>query len=188
MTVPTKSLVALVVAAATIGPLLHAQSGTSGLAGRWTQVSSGKELVLVPRIKLVPNVGVTPGTNLGGTVGYGSMTRTTVVTEPVMLDVARTMTLEIDAAGGFKWSISRRHQEKPGCTMNTNQVKHGRVSRAGATLAFAVVGGTETFNTSCGRSGSSALTNSTERYQVRETGRQLEIVSGASRWRFDRAV
>ncbi|WP_447724329.1 hypothetical protein [Sphingomonas koreensis] len=167
-------------------PSLHAQTASAGVAGRWIQTSSGKELVLAPRIKLVPNVGVTPGTNLGGTVGYGSMTRTTIVTEPTVMAVARSMTLAVEADGRFKWTIVRRHAEKEDCTITTTQVKQGRVAQAGAKLTFAVEGGTESFTTSCGRRGSSQLGKSTERYDLQQSGGRMVLAGGASRWTFSR--
>ena len=36
--------------------VLHAEAIPASAAGVWTQSSSGKELVLLPRIKLQPNV------------------------------------------------------------------------------------------------------------------------------------
>jgi hypothetical protein len=61
--------------------MMGALSATPGaaqpsLAGRWVQSSSGQELVLRPKIKLTPNAAVGYGTNLGGSVGYGSATTT----------------------------------------------------------------------------------------------------------------
>ncbi|QAY75838.1 hypothetical protein [Sphingosinicella sp. BN140058] len=157
-----------------------------GLTGRWSQSSNGKELVLAPRVKLVPNVGVTAGTNLSGSTGYGSLTRTTIVTEPVMMPVARSMTLAVDADGRFRWTIVRRHAEKQGCTITTTQVKQGRVSQAGAKLDFAIAGGTGSFTTSCGRRGSAPLPAATERYDIQPGGNGFVLSGGASRWAFRR--
>lgn len=178
----------LLTAAATAAavPALHAQSAPAGAAGRWSQTSSGKELVLAPRIKLQPNVGPSYGTNLGGTTGYGSMTRTTIVTEPVMMDVARSMTLAIEADGRFKWTIVKRHAEKEKCTITTTQVKQGRVVQNGGKASFAVEGGTESFATSCGRRGTSQLGQSTETYDMQLVGGRFVLSSGSSRWTFSR--
>lgn len=159
---------------------------SSDLTGRWTQSSSGKELVLVPRIKLVPNVGVTAGTSLGGSVGYGSMTRTTIVTQPVTMSVARSMTLNVSADGRFEWTITRRHAEKQGCTITTTQEKHGRVDQTGAKLSFAISGGIERYTTSCGRSGETRLGQSTEIYTVQKLSNGVALSGGASRWAFTR--
>jgi len=180
------TILALAAAAAAAIPVLHAQTAPAGIAGRWTQTSSGKELVLTPRIKLVPNVGVTAGTNLGGTVGYGSMTRTTIVTEPTMIAVARSMTLAIEADGRFKWTVARRHAENDSCTMTTTQVKQGRVAQAGTTLTFAIEGGTDSFASSCGKRGNSPLGKSTERYSLQQSGGRMTLAGGASRWTFNR--
>ena len=166
--------------------LLSTPPAPVDITGRWTQSSNGKELVLVPRIKLVPNVGVTAGTSLGGTVGYGSMTRTTVVTEPVAMSVARSMTLAIGSDGRFNWTITRRHAEKKSCTITTTQEKRGRIDRNGAKLTFAISGGIERFTTSCGRSGETQLGQSTETYDIQSTPQGIALSSGASRWLFKR--
>ncbi|HEV7286999.1 hypothetical protein [Sphingomonas sp.] len=168
------------------GAALLSSPPTLGIAGRWAQKSNGKELVLVPRIKLVPNVGVTAGTSLGGTVGYGSMTRTTIVTEPVMMAVARSMTLAIEPNGRFAWTITRRHAEKQGCTITTTQEKHGRVDQTGANLSLAISGGIERFTTSCGRSGETKLGSSTETYTVQKLSNGIALSDGAKRWAFTR--
>ncbi|WP_222926905.1 hypothetical protein [Sphingomonas gilva] len=159
---------------------------TPGLAGRWTQASSGKELVLAPRIKLQPNVGVGYGTNLGGSVGYGSMTRTTIVTEPTMMDVARSMTLAIEADGRFKWTIVKRHAERDDCVRTSTEVKEGKVQALAGKMVFAVSGGTERWSSSCGRSGSAAIAAARESYDVTVQGGVLRLASGPSRWTFSR--
>lgn len=182
----TLTTIAIAAVAAAAIPVLHAQTAPAGIAGRWTQTSSGKELVLAPRIKLVPNVGVTAGTNLGGTVGYGSMTRTTIVTEPTMMAVARSMTLAIAADGQFKWTIVKRHAENDSCTITTTQVKQGRVAQAGVKLTFAIEGGTESFASSCGKRGTSQLGRSTERYDLQQSGGRMMLAGGSSRWTFSR--
>ena len=164
--------------------VLHAEAVPASAAGVWTQSSSGKELVLVPRIKLQPNVGVSYGTSLGGTAGYGSPTRTTIVTEPVSMQVTRSMALEIGKDGRFTWKIARRHAEKDGCSMTTTQVKHGRVSQEGGKAIFAVENGTESFESSCGRQGGSKLAQTSEQYDVQLGGGRMVLQSGATRWTF----
>lgn len=176
----------LTIAALAGASLLAPAPVPADIAGRWTQSSNGREFVLVPRIKLVPNVGVTAGTSLGGTVGYGSMTRTTIVTEPVTMPVARSMTLNIAADGRFDWTITRRHAEKQGCTITTIQEKHGRVHRTAAKLSFAISGGIERFTTSCGRSGETELGASTEVYTVQKLSKGFALSGGTSRWEFIR--
>lgn len=181
-----RSTLLLAAAAAAAIPALYAQSAPAAVTGRWTQASSGKELVLTPRIKLQPNVGVSQGTNLGGTVGYGSMTRTTIVTEPVMTDVTRSMTLAIELGGAFQWTIVRRHAEKADCTITTTQVKQGRVAQDGRQAIFSIEGGTDSFVTSCGRRGSTPLAQSTERYDMQVARDRFVLTGGASRWTFTR--
>jgi hypothetical protein len=178
-------LIATTVIAAT--SMLHAQPTPASATGRWTQSSSGKELVLVPRIKLQPNVGVSYGTSLGGTAGYGSPTRTAIVTEPVLMQVTRSMTLEVEGDGRFVWKIVKRYAEKEGCSMTTTQVKQGRVAEEGGKAHFAIEGGTERFVSSCGQEGSSDLARTSEQYAVQLGGGRLVLQSGATRWTFLRS-
>lgn len=167
--------------------VLHAEAIPASAAGVWTQFSSGKELVLVPRIKLQPNVGVSYGTSLGGTAGYGSSTRTTIVTEPVQMQVSRSMTLEVEQDGRFKWRIVKRHAETESCSMTTTQMKQGRLTHEGGKASFAVEDGTESFVSSCGREGSSQLARTSEQYVVQLSGGRLVLQSGATRWTFLRS-
>lgn len=158
----------------------------AAMAGNWSQSSSGKELVLVPKIKLQPNVGVGYGTNLGGSVGMGSATRTTIVTEPTMLDVTRSMTLSIAANGAFEWSITKRYSEDK-CLKTTRQVKRGTATMRSGKMSFAVSGGTESFEKSCGGSGSAAIAPSTEVYDVTVQGGQMRLSGGSTNWTFRRS-
>jgi hypothetical protein len=174
--------------AAMIGATAVTASQGGALAGRWTQSSKGSELVLVPKFKLQPNYGVTPGTSLGGTVGYGSMTRTTIVTDPVPLVVNRSMTLDIAADGRFDWSIVKQHAETPGgkCIKTTRTERRGRATRDGSRIHFKIEGGLERWEKSCGGSGSAALGASTEVYSVTLGGAQLRLVNGPTIWNFRR--
>lgn len=176
---------ALAVAAAWSGAP-RAAPGLADIAGQWSQSSQGKELVLVPRIKLQPNVGVGTGTSLGGTAGYGSMTRTAIVTEPVPMDVNRSMTMAIGQDGRFDWTIIRRHAEDSGCTRTTTQDKRGTVRLEGGALVFAIAGGTESWRSSCGKQGSGAIAAASERYAMTLQGGVLHLASGPSRWTFRR--
>lgn len=186
MAMKTHCILLIAAAGVAASTAIRAQPAPAGAAGRWVQSSNGKELVLAPRIKLQPNVGVSHGTNLGGTVGYGSMTRTTIVTEPVLMDVDRSMTLAIQADGRFEWTIVRRHAEKQDCVITTTQVKQGRLVQGGGKAVFTVDGGTESFATSCGRRGSSALAKATERYEMQLAGGRFILSNGPSRWSFTR--
>lgn len=184
------SLFALAAAgiAAMVGSTAVPASQGGTLAGRWTQSSNGSELVLVPKFKLQPNYGVTPGTSLGGTVGYGSMTRTTIVTDPVPLAVNRSMTLNIAADGRFDWSTVKRHAETPGgkCIKTTRTERRGRATRDGSRISFKIEGGMERWEKSCGGSGSAALGPSIEVYSVTLGGARLRLVDGPTVWNFAR--
>jgi hypothetical protein len=129
----------------------------ANISGKWSQSSYGKELVLVPRIKLQPNVGVGSGTSLGGSAGYGSMTRTAIVTEPVPTDVRRSMALAIAPAGRFEWIITRLHAEDGGCARTITQLKQGQVRIDAGQLIFAVSAGGERWRSSCDKQGSSQI-------------------------------
>ena len=174
--------------AAGMAALLVAAAPAIGteLAGSWSQHSAGQELVLVPKIKLQPNVGVTTGTSLGGSAGYGSMTRTTVVTEPTILDVERDMSLEIAEDGAFSWTTITSHAEGADCTRTTRREKTGRVRADGATLIFSVAGGTESFEKSCGGSGSGAIAPATESYSVSLDDGRMQLGDGTATWVFSR--
>ena len=161
---------------------VQAQGGT---AGRWTQSSRGQELVLAPRIKLQPNVGNGYGTNLGGSVGAGSMTRTTIVTEPKPMEVARSMTLEIGADRRFSWTIVKRHGDGK-CVKTTTQVKEGQVEAAPGKMVFAISGGSEKWQSSCGDSGVGKISPAREAYDATVQGATLRLSSGPSRWTFTR--
>lgn len=175
-------------AAAVVAASACSAQPVSGLIeGRWTQTSDGKELVLTPRVKLQPNAGYTYGTDLGGTAGYGSPTRTTIVTEPVLMEVARSMQLAITPGGQFEWTIVKRHAEKDDCIMTTTQTKRGKVVRGSGVLTFEVDGGTEAFSSSCGRQGTSQLGNSSERYDVQTSSNRLILSGGSGKWTFTRS-
>lgn len=171
--------------AAAFGSSVSAQ-GNPDIAGTWSQSSRGKELVLVPKIKLQPNVGVGPGTSLGGTTGYGSLTRTAIVTEPTLIDVARSMTLTVAADGRFSWTIVKRHAEDARCTRTTTQEKKGRVTRTNGMLVFAISGGSERWQSSCGKSGNGAISPASESYDLSVQGGMLQLASGPVRWTFKR--
>lgn len=179
-------LTELTLAASLAAWLAPASGAPADLVGQWSQSSEGKEMVLVPRIKLQPNVGVGAGTNLGGTVGYGSMTRTAIVTEPVPMVVARSMVMTIGADGRFEWTITRRHGEDGGCTRTATQVKQGSVRTESGALLFTISGGAESWRSSCGKQGSSRIAAVSERYAIALEGRTLRLVGGSSRWTFTR--
>lgn len=155
----------------------------AGLAGTWTQASSGKELVLQTKIKLTPFAAPGYGTNLGGSVGYGSATNTIVTTEPVPMQVERRMTLAIDGQGGFVWTIDKRQHEPGNCIRTIRQQKKGRAALAGGELVLNVQGGVEQQSSSCGGAGKGGpLPAAIEKYRVQMTGATMVLASGPVRW------
>jgi opacity protein-like surface antigen len=180
-----RPVAAAILAIAAASAAAQAQTAPA-LAGLWSQASSGKELVLQPKIKLQPNMSSTYGTSLGGSVGYGSMTKTTIVTEAVPLDVQRRMKLDLAADGSFTWVIETRQPEGKGCTKTVRQLKRGRASTKGDAITFAVAGGTEAFEKSCGGSGSADLPASRETYTATVSGNRLELSGSSRRWLFTR--
>lgn len=176
---------ALLLAGAAIPAASMAQPA---LSGRWSQASNGSELVLVSRIKLEPNVGVPSGTSLGGSVGYGSPTRTVIATEPVPMQVKRTMSLTVAPDGSFKWLIEKAHAETQNgtCIKTTRIEKHGQVVLRGGKAAFSIQRGTESWEKSCGGAGSAAVKPSTETYDAVVAPAQLRLLGGATAWTFKR--
>lgn len=183
-----KNLLGSLAAVGCLGLIVFESSAQApqGLAGSWRQSSRGKELVLAPKIKLQPNVGPSYGANLGGTVGYGSMTRTTIVTEPTVMEVNRSMTLAIGADGRFTWTIVKRHAEGERCTRTTTQTKQGLVTAGGGKLVFAISGGTERWQSSCGKRGAGAIAAASESYTMSRQGGALQLASGPVRFTFTR--
>lgn len=171
-----------------LGALL-ATSATaqSGLAGRWVQSSSGQELVLRPKIKLTPYAAPGYGTNLGGSVGYGSATTTVVATEAAPVRVEREMALAIAADGAFTWTVTKREAESASCIRTVTQERRGRATATGGELVLAVSGGRERYTKSCGGNGESAMPAVTERYAMQVSGGEMLLSSGPTRWRFRRA-
>ncbi|MGK6325336.1 hypothetical protein ACMGDM_19895 [Sphingomonas sp. DT-51] len=176
-----------VVAAANSAVAANGQDAT--ISGRWTQASNGREIVVLPKIKLQPNVGISYGTSLGGSVGYGSMTRTIVVTEPTTMQVRRSMTLSIDDAGRFTWDIVKEHPESIGksCIKISRIRRSGRVVLEGGTARFAIEGGTEKWDKSCGGSGTAEIAPSDESFDAVLEAGQLILASGPTRWLFSRS-
>ncbi|WP_158266529.1 hypothetical protein [Allosphingosinicella deserti] len=176
-----------------IGAVLLASTviaaGPADIAGAWAQSSDGSEIVLVPKFKLQPNVGVTMGTNLGGSVGYGSMTRTTIVTDPVPLRVDRTMQLNIQSDGRFEWVTTKAHVETPGakCVKTTRTRRVGHVTRTGNQIRFAIEGGKERWEKTCGGSGEAPVAAATETYGVTLNASQMRLTGGPAAWTFTRS-
>jgi hypothetical protein len=158
----------------------------ANLTGQWVQASSGQELVLKPKIKLTPYAAPGYGTNLGGSVGYGSATTTVVATEATPLHVERDMTLTIAPDGKFTWTVNKRETETASCVRTVRQERHGRARASGSELVLAATSGREIFSRSCGGTGASAIPVSTLRFRMLLAGGELVLTSGPDRWRFRR--
>lgn len=170
----------------TLGSTAAAQ-GAPGLAGNWAQRSSGTELVLAPKFKLQPSAAVGHGTNLGGSVGYGSMTNTTIVTELQPMSVSRAMRLEVASDGSFTWTIEKTQPDGKTCDKTIRTEKRGKVTVAGGKAAFAVSGGAERWSTTCGKSGQAAVGAAVETYDLTRNGAALTLKgSGGVNWTFNR--
>lgn len=175
--------VCLSVAAASTPAAAQVQAS---LAGQWVQSSSSKELVLKPKIKLTPYAAPGYGTNLGGSVGYGSATTTVVATEATPLHVERNMALTIAPDGKFTWVVNKRETETASCVRTVKQERHGMAKASGSELVLTVSGGRETSSRSCGGGGTSAMPGTTLRFRMQLAGGELLLTSGPDRWRFRR--
>lgn len=165
---------------------MAAAQGAAGLAGAWVQRSTGTELVLTPKIKLQPAIATTGfGVNLGGSVGYGSATNTTIVNEFQPTTVTRAMRLQVAADGGFRWTIEKTLPDGKTCTKTVRTEKQGRVTQAGGKASFAVSGGQERWSSTCGKSGQAAVAAATETYDLARTAAGLTLKGpGGVNWVF----
>lgn len=177
----------LVVPALFAAATVWANGDEPELAGSWSQASTGQELVIAPKLKLQPSMTPNYGTSLGGTVGTGSYTNTTIVTEATPMRVDRRMNLSIRPDGGYSWRITKVQPEGARCARTIDQVKQGRVSIAGGKISFATSGGTETWRSSCGKSGTGAVAAITETYRYSLAAGVLSVRgSGGVNWQFRR--
>lgn len=158
----------------------------ASLTGQWVQSSSGQELVLKPKIKLTPYAAPGYGTNLGGSVGYGSSTTTVLTTEATPLHVERNMALTIAPDGKFSWIVNKREAETATCVRTVKQERQGIAKAYGSELVLTVSGGRETFSRSCGGEATSAMPATTLRYRMELSDGELVLTSGPDRWRFRR--
>jgi hypothetical protein len=173
----------------TILPAHAAEPGP--LAGSWTQHSGGTELVFKPKIKIMPSISAT-GFVIGTTGSGGSQTATTIHNEfsPALVD--RTMTLDIEADGSFRWVIDKDRatsEKKPDCRSITREEKLGAVQVSGNQVQFVINGGSSAFKDSC--DASRALTGpgrqGQETYNFAVDGNTLLVTgSGGVRWVFER--
>ncbi len=183
---PACSAIALTALAAAAVAQAQAPASVAALAGRWSQASSGDELVLKPKIKLTPAYTPSMGMSLGGSVGYGSATTTVLATEPALMKVSRTMELNVQPDGRFAWTVQRAWAESAGCTRTVRQEKRGTVSVQAGAAVFAVAGGSEISKNSCGGESRSAVAPSQERYSLGGGGASLSLSGPSTRWTFTR--
>ncbi|MBB4838935.1 hypothetical protein HNP52_002004 [Sphingomonas kyeonggiensis] len=177
----------LVVPALFAAATVWANGDEPKLAGNWSQASTGQELVIAPKFKLQPSMTPNYGTSLGGTVGTGSYTNTTIVTEATPMRVDRRMSLSIRPDGSYSWRITKTQPEGARCTRTIEQEKHGRVSIAGDKISFATNSGTEAWRSSCGKSGTGTVAAITETYRYSLAGGALSVRgSGGVNWQFRR--
>jgi len=177
---------AIIIFAAMLSAESAQAAGLDRITGHWTQSSSGKELVLQSKIKLQPNVSGGFGTSLGGSVGFGSMTKTTIVTEAVPAHVDRKMELTVSADGSFRWIIIKTEPVDKTCNRTVRQEKHGKARLASTSLVLDIAGGSESFEKTCGGTGRATLPAGREAYNISVDAGRMTLADGASRWIFAR--
>ena len=156
---------------------------TAGLAGRWSQSSSGSELVWGPEIKFqAASATVGFGSNLGGTFGAGSPTNTTIVYSYKPVTITRAMTLDVSPDGTFHWS-SRQDRQKGKCR-SVRQEKYGRVRVQDGKLTFVVADARQ----SCGDGRQDFLEVKDETYDLSGSGAAFRLTGehGVD-WTFNRS-
>lgn len=126
------------------------------LAGDWMQTSSGPELTLTPKVKIMPSMSAT-GLAIG-TTGYGGSQTTTVIqNEFSPVQTERSMSLSVRTDGGFSWVIDKsRAADKPGCRVVTREEKTGTVRALDGRVTFQVTGGAQSSRDTCDASKASA--------------------------------
>lgn len=165
----------------------QSQAYSNPLTGTWRQASEPQELVLKPVVKLQPYVAPGYGMSLGGSVGYGSATSTTLHTEAQPEKVRRKMTLTVAPDQSFRWSIERTHQDGA-CARTIRQQKEGRVSLDAETAVFNISRGEEVVSSTCGDAQSSrSLPASPETYDLTFRRGALQMRGqGGVHWTFAR--
>ena len=175
---------AVVVTSVAFAGLAHGQA--DDLVGVWTHRGTQTELVVQPRIRLQPYASPGYGASYGGSVGYGSVTTTNVVTEAMPVQVSRSMTLTIQTGGTAVWRIERRQPSGSNCIQTVRQTKSGRISTRGGEMTFHIEGGSERTESTCAASGERAIAAGSETYRIRREGRSLSLTSGGATWTFSR--
>lgn len=155
----------------------------ANLTGRWSQSSTGTELVWGPEIKFqAASATVGFGTNLGGTFGAGSPTNTTIVYSYKPMQVSRSMTLDIRPDGAFHWTATQ--QRRQGKCRDVRQEKFGRVVVTGDQLTFVVVDARQ----SCGGGAPERLEAKPETFTLSRQGQAFRLTADKGvNWTFNPA-
>lgn len=155
----------------------------ANLTGRWSQSSTGSELVWGPEIKFqAANATVGFGTNLGGTFGAGSPTNTTIVYSYKPVQIRRTMTMDVRPDGSFHWVATQERRQ--GKCRNVRQEKRGRVTVTGDQLTLVVVDARQ----SCGGGAVERLEAKPETFTLARTGQAFRLTADKGvNWTFNTA-
>lgn len=140
------------------------------LIGRFSQRSTGTELVWGPEIKFQAAAATAGfGTNLGGTFGAGSQTNSTIVYSYKPAEVNRAMSLEVRPDGTFHWIATLERTQ--GDCRSVRQEKFGRLRVEGDQLTFVVADARQ----SCGGQAAERLEARDETYTLARSGGGLRL-------------
>jgi hypothetical protein len=137
------------------------------VTGAWSGQTDRQELVLRPRLQLRPYAA--PGvTSLGGTVGYGSATVTTVETTPTPVQVRRRHDLSLSPGGAFRLTTVETTDPQTRCPTVRTTERSGSVVFEGASLTLrdAVVQASE--RAACGEARRVSAAAETRRLTLRD--------------------
>lgn len=151
----------------------------ANLSGRWSQSSTGNELVWGPEIKFqAANATTGFGTNLGGTFGAGSATNTTIVYSYKPMNVRRNMSLNVQPDGSFTWTITLQ-RDMANCR-SLRQEKSGRVVVRGDQATFT----TTSARQACDGAALDDYRVEPETYTVVRNGRSFRLTGSQTNWSF----
>lgn len=157
------------------------------LAGAWSQRSSGPELTLTPKIKIMPSIAAT-GFAIGTSGVGGSQTTTTIQNDYSSVQTDRAMTLSVRTDGAFTWVIDKsRASGKPGCKVVTREEKTGVVRAVDGRATFQISGGSQSSRDTCdpAKTSTSSKPASSETYSYAVSPAGLKISGpGGVDWAF----
>lgn len=162
------------IAAVALAPDLPA-----AVTGAWSGQTDRQELVLRPRLQLRPYAaaGVT---NLGGTVGYGSATVTTVETTPTPVQVRRRHDLSVSPGGAFRLTTVETTDPQTRCPTVRTTERSGSVAFDGGTLTLRDAAVQATEQAACGAAQRVSAAAETRRLAFRDGRLHLNTPQGAS--------